>query len=426
MSSSTNIIGSSIPYRCHDSNIASSMMASQLWDVEEKPFLYPSNKLRSCFGYDIVNQSNRRGYHPFRIPNVKSEETGHLVKPPFSYVALVAMAIKDSKEKMLQLNDIYDYITDRFPFYRHNRRSWQNSIRHNLSMNDCFVKHQRRIHDNEADNSNKKKGKGNYWSLHPDSLHMFNNKGGHLRRRRRFRRNDGNKENNVSRNISRNVSNAMNHFEGGSDGENVFSDDSLPSASPPPSTPKFQATLEFQTTPKFQTTPEFKTTPEFQTTPEFKTTSEFSTPVFPTNEFLFLEELLDCKPNVDIINPDNFVVTDNIEPSITDNYVSNHDSLNCNSNMLQSYLDGFNDSAALEDLEKYLVNSRNSSTTNNISPKQERSTTEPLVSCSRLSPEQLSSLNYLPNSSTSSKPTKVIPPTFPNIIGGDFVTFHSY
>lgn len=66
---------------------------------------------------------------------------------------------------------------DHFPFYRKNTQRWQNSLRHNLSFNDCFVKIPRR-HD--------RPGKGSYWALHPKCYDMFEN-GSFLRRRKRFK-----------------------------------------------------------------------------------------------------------------------------------------------------------------------------------------------------------------------------------------------
>ncbi|KAK0084837.1 hypothetical protein PV325_006363 [Microctonus aethiopoides] len=62
-------------------------------------------------------------------------------KPPYSYISLTAMAIWSSKEKMLPLAEIYRFIADRFPYYRRDTRRWQNSLRHNLSFNDCFIKY---------------------------------------------------------------------------------------------------------------------------------------------------------------------------------------------------------------------------------------------------------------------------------------------
>ncbi|KAJ3603600.1 hypothetical protein NHX12_028345 [Muraenolepis orangiensis] len=98
-------------------------------------------------------------------------------KPPYSYISLTAMAIQNSVEKMLPLSDIYKFIMDRFPYYRENTQRWQNSLRHNLSFNDCFIKIPRRPDQ---------PGKGSFWALHPDCGDMFEN-GSFLRRRKRFK-----------------------------------------------------------------------------------------------------------------------------------------------------------------------------------------------------------------------------------------------
>lgn len=98
-------------------------------------------------------------------------------KPPYSYISLITMAIQQSPSKMLTLSEIYQWIMDLFPYYRQNQQRWQNSIRHSLSFNDCFVKVSR---------SPDKPGKGSYWTLHPDSGNMFEN-GCYLRRQKRFK-----------------------------------------------------------------------------------------------------------------------------------------------------------------------------------------------------------------------------------------------
>ena len=73
------------------------------------------------------------------------------------------------------LCDIYQYIMDNFSYYNNKEKAWRNSIRHNLSLNECFVKNGR------ADN-----GKGNYWSIHPACEEDFSK--GDFRRRQARRR----------------------------------------------------------------------------------------------------------------------------------------------------------------------------------------------------------------------------------------------
>jgi forkhead box protein len=87
------------------------------------------------------------------------------------------MALMRCPEKMLPLSDIYKFIMDNFPYYRKNTQRWQNSLRHNLSFNDCFIKIPR---------GHARPGKGAYWTLHPKAIAMFEN-GSLLRRRKRFR-----------------------------------------------------------------------------------------------------------------------------------------------------------------------------------------------------------------------------------------------
>ena len=97
---------------------------------------------------------------PEEMPPVEDEGT----KPPHSYASLIGMAILRAPHRRLTLAQIYKWISDTYVFYRGQETGWQNSIRHNLSLNKAFQKQERPKGDS---------GKGNYWTIAPGMEMQF-------------------------------------------------------------------------------------------------------------------------------------------------------------------------------------------------------------------------------------------------------------
>ncbi|CAI4056773.1 hypothetical protein SKDZ_03G1260 [Saccharomyces kudriavzevii ZP591] len=83
-------------------------------------------------------------------------------KPPYSYATLICLAILQSLEGKLTLSQIYYWIHVHFPYYKPKDASWQNSIRHNLSLNDAFIKTEKSCD-----------GKGHFWEVRPGAETKF-------------------------------------------------------------------------------------------------------------------------------------------------------------------------------------------------------------------------------------------------------------
>ncbi|ODV83931.1 hypothetical protein CANARDRAFT_9219 [[Candida] arabinofermentans NRRL YB-2248] len=85
-----------------------------------------------------------------------SKDEAKDLKPPYSYATMITQAILSNPQGILSLSEIYDWIASHYAYYRHSKQGWQNSIRHNLSLNKAFEKVPRK--PNEP-------GKGMKWQI---------------------------------------------------------------------------------------------------------------------------------------------------------------------------------------------------------------------------------------------------------------------
>jgi len=108
-------------------------------------------------------QRNKEPYHGG--DDDSSEPTA--AKPFVSYACLIAEAINSVPDQRLTLADIYKYLMDKYPYFRQTKNGWQNSIRHNLSLNKAFLKVPR---------TGGEPGKGMFWVIDPNHRHLVEGK----------------------------------------------------------------------------------------------------------------------------------------------------------------------------------------------------------------------------------------------------------
>ncbi|XP_027713502.1 forkhead box protein H1 [Vombatus ursinus] len=78
-------------------------------------------------------------------------------KPPYTYLAMIALVIQAAPARRLKLAQIIHQVQALFPFFKDDYEGWKDSIRHNLSSNRCFHK--------VPKDPEKPQAKGNFWAV---------------------------------------------------------------------------------------------------------------------------------------------------------------------------------------------------------------------------------------------------------------------
>uniref|UniRef100_F7EP29 Forkhead box protein H1 n=1 Tax=Monodelphis domestica TaxID=13616 RepID=F7EP29_MONDO len=78
-------------------------------------------------------------------------------KPPYTYLAMIALVIQAAPTRRLKLAQIIHQVQALFPFFKDDYEGWKDSIRHNLSSNRCFHK--------VPKDPEKPQAKGNFWAV---------------------------------------------------------------------------------------------------------------------------------------------------------------------------------------------------------------------------------------------------------------------
>lgn len=172
----TNSSAPFLPFGSNVSQMALELQRAQFYDYSAR-LQYGLRGYQNSLGLNPYH--GHPGTDPYMHPYLYKDPRARYIheepKPNHSYIGLIAMAILSHRDKKLVLSDIYQWILDNYPYFRTRGPGWRNSIRHNLSLNDCFIKSGRSAN-----------GKGHYWAIHPANVEDFEK--GDFRRRRAQRR----------------------------------------------------------------------------------------------------------------------------------------------------------------------------------------------------------------------------------------------
>ncbi|XP_044242428.1 forkhead box protein R1 [Ursus americanus] len=75
-----------------------------------------------------------------RLRQASSQEGRLWSRPPLNYFHLIALALRNSPPCGLNVQQIYSFTRQHFPFFRTAPEGWKNTVRHNLCFRDSFEK----------------------------------------------------------------------------------------------------------------------------------------------------------------------------------------------------------------------------------------------------------------------------------------------
>ncbi|XP_038577553.1 forkhead box protein P1-like isoform X2 [Micropterus salmoides] len=99
------------------------------------------------WGIKHLEELSQHGYRaagsahllPDLVPSIECYKYNN-IRPPYTYAYLIRWSILESPDKQRTLNEIYNWFTTMFFYFRHNTATWKNAVRHNLSLHKCFVR----------------------------------------------------------------------------------------------------------------------------------------------------------------------------------------------------------------------------------------------------------------------------------------------
>ncbi|KAE8254702.1 hypothetical protein A4X13_0g3314 [Tilletia indica] len=130
-------------------------------------------------GFAATSSSMKRPVHQFILPQDQTPHIRRRRRPPYSYAGLIAQAINSAPDGRLTLREVYQKISSQYPTLYPmtgiESAGWQNTVRHNLSLNKAFKRQARTARDppetsgpqGKGKSGSGRRGKGGFWILDP-------------------------------------------------------------------------------------------------------------------------------------------------------------------------------------------------------------------------------------------------------------------